>query len=189
MGLSIFDHDLNFGDVGGAVGSYIGGSGLNVGGSVAGQVISAREVTVEVVGAVVGWSSFLLPMYGVYQVATAAGKVKAILEREGWKIVGDPIEAGFVAGYGQRFLVRALVNSQYSDADVLHNMKVQLSSLLTVASVKIVEKKAPVNVDGSQSSYSPGGSGVLSSFALGMGVSTPILIAGGAVLLLVLLKR
>lgn len=196
-----FQFDGNLGDgISAAAGAVLGGASAGAGGSLgsggqtgvgagaSGTLIPMRDVTIEVVGNPVSLLTALMPVAGVYQAATAIQKIGETLTKEGWNIA-KVNQIGVAVGYGFRYQIVARVTDEYTDDDVWNNIRSHLSSILTVHDVKILKRGAAQYIDPSQKdAYKPGSNGFLDMLGLGLGVSTPVVI-GGAVLLLVLLLR
>lgn len=185
MRLSIHDNDDNFGNIGAAIGSLIG---LNLGGAAVGQVQSgaAREVVIEIKGTV------SRAFFWAYNEPEWIGDV---LRARGWDIrrVAEVNSGAIVTD--RTWHVYARVFSQYSDAQIVSNARNHLVERgMSVTSVRIAQASAAAyistNVSGGDGSIAAKTfDSIVANTSLGVGISTPFLLAGGAVILILLLKR
>lgn len=173
------------GQVQGSVGGSIGGSlGSGVGGSAVGTVQpNAREVVIEIKGSPAdGW------FYSEKE------WIENVLEARGWNITN----VGQISGAGGAgvWRVTAMVGNQYSDAQIVTNARNHLAAQgMTVTGVAIVQASqatyvsgnvAPSGGDGSNAS---GFNSMIAGAALGLGVSSTVLIVGGVAVAVLLLRR
>lgn len=205
MDLSLFANDGNLGDGGvsggiggvrgGGVSGGIGSSGIGSGGGVSGGIgatIQVREVTIKVSGTFFTGIGLALPAYGIYQNLGAAGNIRQILENKGWSI--NSVDEGTGTGVHRTFTISANVREEYDDATVNQNIRSHLGTIMTVTNAAIVRKSNPSYVSNvSNNMFTPGEavplSGMLNSLGMGLGLSTPVVIAGAALLLILVLKR
>ena len=175
MSSSVFDDDLNFGD-------------LNVGGSAVGQVQSgpAREVVIEIKGAV------SRAYFWAYNEPEWIGDV---LKARGWDIRRVVETNTGLAVTDRTWHVYARVFSQYSDAQIVSNARNHLVERgMSVSSIKIAQATAAAyistNVSGGDGSIAAHSfDSFVANTSLGLGISTPFVLAGAAVLAVILLKR
>ena len=155
----------------------------------------------------------LLPSWGY---DNNADGIKTLLNSKGWIVEQvDNVSPGYFPGVsGFSYNVYAVVGSNYSDRQIQDQIRRDLSGYFNVTGVSTLSAPwtpvvnggnlGTVNVYGGSSqptanyagpvppagtTVSTGSSGVLSNLGLGLGISTPIAIAGGALLLVLLLKK
>lgn len=153
-------------------------------------------------------------LLGVGAILADAGKnaagIKALLESKLWIVESVVDQSGWFGEY--IFNISVVVANGYNDAAVQQSIQQALSELFIVNGVSIVSSgyssagptiqnppnTPPANyVPPTGGAAVPGGSGLpsiipnssLDAFASSLGVSTPIAIAGGLVLLVLILKR
>lgn len=205
MRVSIFESDNTFGedshaagsaggviDLGGTAHWLTGGSDVSVSGGAVGQVqkVPARDVTILVSGQPLSLAGVLVPPLGVYQVSGVAGQIQAALIQKNWSILS--ITNTSEQPVYQSFRIVASVESQYDYQTIVRNIRNDLGGILSNMTVAI-EKEGPV-VFVDPNTRKPGNGGfdlnsILENFAKGLGVSTPVALLGGAVILILILKR
>ncbi|MDI1240381.1 MAG: hypothetical protein PSX80_00495 [bacterium] len=193
MFFSAFQHDDTMGlDLGAALAgalSPIFGTG-GIAGSVVGQVKNnAREVVIEIKGTVsnVGMWFINEPEW-----------IAAALGARGWDIRNSSEIQTPIGGLGQRtWRITAMVGSQFSDSQIVTNARNHLVDRgMSVASVNIVQASAASYVSGSATVSGGDGtnagtsiSSLLAGTSVGLGVSSTVLIVGGAAIAILLLRR
>ena len=198
MNFSVFADDQTLGDggVSGSVGGSAAGvkpSGVKPGGVVGGigGTVPVKEVVLQLKGNT--------PFYSIYY-TNEPSKIKGTLNGKGWN-VSQVIEmdSGY-GGYGTRtWNIYATVADVFSDSEVVGRCRADLESTMNVAKISIIQEgptnyiQAAVGANQNDISGGTGGSGFFDNFGLGLGgglgLSTPIVIAGGVLLLVVLMKR
>lgn len=198
MRLSINDDDGNLGDLLDWLGHSAisgGATGVGVGGT--------REVTIYVTGNV-GFAN------AAASASLVASRIRAVLSANGWSIRNvTPALAGF-GMTSQSYVIIANVFRNFSDSQILSNVRRDLASVMTVTRASIVLSAASGSAGGSigvpaggvdyqnvpASAGNTGGSGVgnaisgaLNNFALGSGITTPLVIGGGLLVLLLILRK
>lgn len=183
----------SIGGVGAAAGGILGATPIGVGNSAGGDHVLGREVVIEIKGQILSplfWPSMFF--------VNEPEWIKNVLEARGWKINRSVEISSGLAGVGQRtWRVTASVGNQYSDSQIVNNARNHLMERkMSVASVNIVRASPASYVQGVNASSGGDGSNVglnvnsmIAGAAVGLGVSSTVLLAGGAVVLVLLLRR
>jgi hypothetical protein len=174
---------VDAGTLGDVVGASAGG-GI-VGGSAGGDHVLGREVILQIKGD---------PADGLFYSETEW--IKNVLEARGWSISGVDQISSMVFG-DKTFRVTAAVGDQYSDSQVITNARNHLVAKgMTISAVDIVQASPASYVRGVNVGSGGDGSNAGASFnsmiagaALGLGVSSTVLMIGGAAVLILLLRR
>jgi len=192
------------GSGGATIGGGFGGSGLGGSyngydeydpGSVASGGLTARVQVRETVLQLKG----NFPAYSNYYTDEPA-KIRSILNAAGWNVSRVVEISSGVAGLGTRtWNIYATTNGSFSDTQITNQARRDLESAMNVSSVSIVQLGAATyvtapangstNISGGTNLLGIGGSDFLSNFAVGLGVSTTVVLAGAAVLLILIAKR
>jgi len=137
---------------------------------------------------------------------SAAG-IQALLNSKGWIVENVSDQSGWTGDY--IFRIDAVVARNYSDAEILAQVQRDLSSLFVVNGASMLSQPYTVPTGTTPSIYNPppanyqtpvGGATVpgtggistqsaLDAFTGGLGITTPIAIMGGLVLLVLIMKR
>lgn len=172
--------------IGGSVGSGSGGgASAGLGG---GAFVGLRDVVVRVRGDVVGVGGVIFLPLGAYRIVNARDAIRDALWQRNWAVKSVSQSPG-------SFDVAVSVKQEYSDSQIINNMRRDLADVVTVTGVSVVSKSAVTYVTpsgfGSVNIGSAGAddTGFLSNLGLGLGVSTPVVLLGGAVLLVLLMRR
>lgn len=191
MHFSVFDNDETLGFTDWAtIGVAGGGVSLGSGRTQRGRV---RQIVFQLVGR--------FRMSGLGWFTDEQGEIRDTLNGKGWNVSSVSSVGG--SGIGNRtFNIYATVNDTFSDGQAATIMSRDLESKINIASVKIVNSSVAsyVNVDASAGLSAVNGisggtaSGdFLSNLGLGLGgglgLSSPVVLLGGAVLLLLVLKK
>lgn len=200
LSLSVFDDDQSIGwpgttptlqgQSGGIIaanlGPYSSGGSINVSGSAAGQIHnSLREVKVELTGHFAAISMWF---------RDERGSIESILRGKRWPVTRVAEISSGTLGVGNRvWHITVNVRASFSDQQVQNGIRSDLEGEMTVANVRLIQTSLATYVPGSADVPDPNGlSGLsvfLSSLGLGAGLSTPVVIAVGGLLLILLLKR
>lgn len=184
MNFSVFENDQTFGDV-----------TRGVTGTVQTQIRHmSLQVTMEFIGSMIGAGSWLV---------NEAALVKTTLEANGWIVRGCRRTSTNLAGVGAyTFQVDVELHGNFSDATIVSTAKSVLSSIANNVRVSIIRSQVSYvnsNIGGgvtgggafdeiSRLLGNTAGSAAVGA-GLGLGISTPILILGGGLILILLLKR
>jgi hypothetical protein len=158
------------------------------------NLVPSRQLVVRVNGTFFQGVGVILPAYGIYQNLGAAGQIRQALTHKGWKVVAVDELSG--TGVHRSFNVKVDVQTQYDDATVTGNMTNDLSPIMTLTQVAIVTKGPAQYVDPAIAG-TPGISnaatnilgGAVTGFFSNLGLTTPIAVAGGLVVALLILKK
>lgn len=175
----------------GSAGGSIAGGRSPVAGGVAGRVqVAGRTVFLEITGTVARH---------LYLFINEESWIRDALAARGWDVRAvNKTGSWAVPGVGHRtYLVEAVVGQQYSDSQVVHNARMHLTAQgMVVANVRLFRAAAVAYLDatfaetsGGDGSQAPGLSAAVSNFALGLGLSSPIVIAGGVLVLYLILRK
>lgn len=206
MSLSLFETDNTLGNVSAA--SY--GPGLDdFSVRISGRFVREVPQAIQyVLAAAALWAS------GRGQ--SAAG-IAALLNSKNWLITRADDESGWTGDY--IYKLQGVIGSHYSNEQIRTQIQNDLAGLFTVSGVTVLSRSNPnpsaapvynagnlgtVTVYGSDpggyqstgGAVAPGGSSAgssntdfLGSLGMGLGVSTPVVLLGGAVLLVLLMRR
>lgn len=156
-----------------------------------------RDVVIQIDGI---YQSYL-PSWNVDN--NAAG-IQQTLNSKGWLIeqVANISTAWFPEQSHFTYVVYAVVGNAHSDGEVVSNIQRDLAGFFNISGVSVLS--TPYNgPSGQQSSFpavnylpatpgvslAPAGSSFLDSLGTGLGISTPIVLLAGGVLLLIVLRR
>lgn len=118
--------------------------------------------------------------------------MKAILRARGWEI--DRIQGlsnTWYPGSPLTFLIFANVGNEYSDSDIVNNARNDLTQIMTVSSVHIVQASPAQyqSLENAAAVQADAKSNFFDNFGTSLGISTPIALVGGGLLLILLLRR
>jgi hypothetical protein len=173
-----------------------------VGGSIGVNVSPAgsRVVNVRVRKTMSAGEALIWPI-ALYSNSGLSGKIGDALRNSGWDILAVKQTANFGSGYAE-WQVTANVLNQFTDSDVLNNIRGDIASVVggNVSAAILSTIPAYVNAATGQLVTSQGqpiatavGGNALDSFLAslggGLGLSTPVVLLAGGVLLVLFLKR
>lgn len=180
------------GGVSGGAYGQVGGGGI--GGSF--NPGSLREFIVEVQGTFTGIIGAAIPALGVYQNYNVTSSIRAALEDRGF-MVQQVSDVGLGSG-GRKFRITLLVIDGWSDSDVRSSVANTLANIMQVNKVSVASTPPGGSVWGGSTggNYGGGGAGNNDGISLdwnnlltGVGISTPVVIVGGALVLLLILRK
>lgn len=177
-----------------------------------------RDVSVRISGDFVrDVPTWILPLVGAIIYATAdsgknANGIKALLNNRGWIVESVADQSGWFTG-DDIFQVDAVVAKNYSDAEIQAQMRRDLADLFIVTGISMVTPPytvptgtTPTINNPPPANYTPPPGGAqtpggnnpnlptlptssLDAFASSLGVSAPIAIVGGLILVVLLTRR
>jgi len=116
----------------------------------------------------------------------------AVLAARGWDI--DRIQGlsnTWYPGSPLSFLIFANVENQYSDAAIVNNVRNDLLQIMSVSDVRIVRASPAeyTSLQNAAAAQANAGSDFLGNLGTSLGISTPIALVAGGLLLIFLLRR
>lgn len=142
-----------------------------------------RQVNVKIVG------SFYVLSSGYLNVKNL---LYDVLGAKGWNVTGLAADVGIISA--PEYLLSLRVNNQYSNADVVNNLYADLAPYISNPRIEVVQLSgAPINPTVNAPNVPASGAPDSPSFAKGLGqglgISTPLVIAGLVVFAVIVLKR
>lgn len=147
---------------------------------------------------------------GILGLPNNAAGIKEYLEGKGWVIdhIGHESASWFPGLSGFTYRIFAVVGTNYSDSQIQSSLRQDLSGFFNISGISTVSppwvgnvgtvtvtpgtNEPPANYQpapGAAVVQNPSSSGFLDSLGTGLGISTPIALIGGGLLLLILLRK